>query len=232
MRWLKNGGERSWIPKIHVFWVCLVCLLGSANTGWAESKAFYEDGNVQEGEVYVYVDILRDATVNMTGGTVTVAFTAYDSSIANISGGSINAMNFGDFTTLNLSGNATVNELEIVMSGTLNVYGGSIGTINVHCDKPASLYGGAVSDYLRAGSPVNIYGYGFFYDPDGGDNGGGHLTGFWGDETPFSFDLWASHDTGTVPVDTWSKITLYEIPEPCTLVLLALGAVIWPRRRR
>ena len=70
---------------------------------------------------------------------------------------------------------------------------------------------------------ANIYGYGFQYNPLTGDYGGGQLTGFWMDDTPFSIDLWYSSYPGAPIIDTYAHIVL--IPEPATLLLLGSGGL-------
>ena len=76
MRWRKKTERGGCMPKVCVFLVCIACLLVSTNTGWAVSKWFYEDGVIQEGEVYSYVGVYNDAVVDMTGGNITDQLTA------------------------------------------------------------------------------------------------------------------------------------------------------------
>ena len=196
---------------------------------WATIIAFHEDGVIQDGDEYSDVYVYDDATVDMTGGVVTVQLGAYDSSTVNISGGVLN----GVFTsiesvasTLNLSGSMQADGVEIWGSGTLNMFGGTVGSVEVH--NIANLYGGVISDYLLATSTVNIYGYGFEYDPLAGNYQGGQLTGFWLDDTPFSIDLYYDDTPGGPIIDTWPHIVL--IPEPATVVLLALGGIMLRKR--
>jgi hypothetical protein len=152
--------------KVITILAAAVILLGASET-WATNISFFEDGVIQDGDVYEVVGIFDHATVDMFGGNV----------------GLIEAWNY-----------STVN-----------------------------LYGGIISDYLLATSTVNIYGYGFDYDPIAGNDRGGQLTGFWVDDTPFSIDLYYLKAPGAPFIDTWSHITL--IPEPTTILLLGLGAI-------
>jgi len=201
----------------------------AAGQAWTTTIAFYSDGVIQNGDEYSYVSVYNDAIVDMTGGTVTIQLGAYDSSTVNISGGVLN----GVFTsgesvdsTLNLSGSMQADEVEIWGSGTLNMLGGTIGSVEIH--NVANLYGGTISDYLLATSTVNIYGYDFEYDPLAGNYQGGQLTGFWLDDTPFSIDLYYQDIPGAPIIDTWSHIVL--IPEPTTILLLAIGGIILRKR--
>jgi hypothetical protein len=207
--------------KIITIVTAAVILLG-VSEALATSIAFYEDGVIQEGDVYAYVSVFNNATVDMTGGIVTEIFTAYDFSTVNVSGGVLNILDSWDSATLNLSGDVQVDELGVVFSGTANISGGNIGLMEVGSSNPVNLHGGVISDYLKAVSTVNIYGYGFEYNPLAGDYRGGQLTGFWLDDTPFSIDLYYDDTPGGPFIDTYSHIVL--IPEPATILLIGLGA--------
>jgi hypothetical protein len=124
---------------------------------------------------------------------------------------------------LNLSGDMSTNSFVVNGSCTANVFGGNVGLIEAWSSNSVNLHGGVISDYLLAVSTVNIYGYGFDYDPLAGSYGGGQLTGFWVDDTPFNIDLFAASLPGGGPIDTWSHIVL--VPEPATILLLGLGAI-------
>jgi hypothetical protein len=230
MKRRKNGGQRSSVPKTRVLWVCLICLLGSTNVGWAASKWFYEDGTIQEGEVYSYVGTYNNATVDMTGGDITDQLTARNTSTVNISGGFAYALVGTEESRINLLGTGEVYRLQIDTSSVFNMYGGTVDVMKIGTFGGAYLRNGVISDYLWADSTVDIYGYGFAYDAGSGAHRGGQLTGFWGNTTPFSIDLYALYGApGAGDVDTWSHVTLHEIPEPGSLLLLAFGAVILSR---
>lgn len=191
----------------------------------ATTIAFYTDGVIQDGDVYSYVDVYNNATVDMTGGIVTVQLGAYDSSTVNISGGVLGGVftsGASTASTLNLSGSMQADGVYIGGLGTLNMFGGIVGSVKIH--NIANLYGGIISDYLLATSTVNIYGYGFQYNPLAGDYQGGQLTGFWLDDTPFSIDLYYSDKPGGLLIDTYSHIVL--IPEPATILLVGLGVLL------
>jgi len=57
-----------------------------------------------------------------------------------------------------------------------------------------------------------------------GNYGYGFVNGEWEDHTHFSIDLSGS--------DTYSRVILHEIPEPATLLLLALGGLLSRNRLR
>jgi len=206
--------------QLLIIIIAAVILLGVCNVQ-ATTIAFYTDGVIQEGDEYVSVGVYNDATVDMTGGIVTFQLTSYESSIVNISGGILEAIVCKDGSTLNLYGNMKAGGMSVSGSGTVNVFGGNVNSLKIGSANAANLYGGTISDYLKATSTVNIYGYGFEYDPLAGDYWGGQLTGFWLDDTPFSIDLYYSDTMGAPPIDTYSHVVL--IPEPATILLFAFG---------
>ena len=212
--------------KIITIVLAAVILLGISEV-WATSIAFYEDGVIQDGDVYSSVAVLNSATVDMTGGIVTGIFTAYDYSTVNVSGGVLNILDSWDSATLNLFGDVQVHELGAVYSGTVNIFGGNVGLIEAWNQSTVNLYGGMISEYLEAYGTedlvISIFGYGFNYDPLAGDYRGGQLTGFWFDDTPFSIDLYYEDEPSGPLIDTWSHIVL--IPEPATILLIGLGAI-------
>ena len=208
--------------KIITIVTAAVILLG-VSEAWATSISFYEDGVIQEGDVYDYVGVFNDATVDMTGGIVTIVLSANDQSTVNVSGGVLGRLGSGEFSTLNLSGDMETSELEVHNSSTMSMFGGNVGSMKVGSSNPVNLHGGVISDYLKAVSTINIYGYGFYYNPLAGNYMGGQLTGFWLDDTPFSIDLYYEDEPSGPLIDTWSHIVL--IPEPVTILLLGLGAI-------
>jgi hypothetical protein len=87
--------------------------------------------------------------------------------------------------------------------------------------------GGTISGNIAYhGGPYHVYGYGFNYNPNIG-----RLTGFWENGTAFTIDMNPLIVDDPQYGTTWSHITLHEIPEPATLLLLGLGAVMVRRKR-
>ena len=149
------------------------------------SNGVIQDGDSYEG-VFVYgnnttVEIKGGSigklssfdcsTVNISGGHVTNA-QSYEQSTINISGGIVRVPNTGDAgSTINITGGTFWN-IESG-SGVLNMSGGQIDGLGIFA---------ATGD-----GEINIYGYGFEYQPMPGQND--RLTGFWQDGVPFSIDF-------------------------------------------
>jgi len=207
-------------------------------------KIFTEDGVIQDGDEYRYVDIYDTppgrTTVSMFGGSV-IRSIAYDSSVLNFTGGAISILYAHDFSTINASGgyihsptawdystiniSGTFNAVEVgaapagivnVMGGTMKAIAGDGGVIN--------LYGGTVTDSIHGmggGGWVNVFGYDLEKRSTGGKYGYGYVSGFWNDETAFKIDLYGQ--------GTYNHINL--IPEPGSLILFALGALLIKRKQ-
>ena len=165
---------------ITILTAAVILLLVSE--AWATSISFYEDGVIQEGDVYDYVGLFNDSTVHMTGGIVTFTLAAWDSSTVNVSAGILGGLGSLEFSTLNLSGDMEADTPGVSDSGTLNMFGGNVGLIEAWNYSTVNLHGGIISEYLQAYGTedlvISIYGYGFEYDPLAGDYHGGQLTGF------------------------------------------------------
>jgi hypothetical protein len=139
----------------------------------------------------------------MLGGGLTTLST-YDFSTTNIHGGEISwGIDTYDSSTVNIyDGTITCHFLGVRDSSTLNIYGGNLDVVN--------------SPTFYETSTVNIYGYGFFYD-----DVLGVLTGNLQDESTFIFR--------ELSPSNYSHLHL--VPEPATLLLFGLGAVVLRRKR-
>jgi hypothetical protein len=192
---------------------------------------FNTDGQILDGETHDYVRVYGGSTLDMSGGIVTEFLSLRDSSIINVSGGSISHL--GNSYThdghVNISGNVVIDNVTINGSASVSLNNGNLNTVEIYSDGGTDIIGGTINGYLLASSQVNIYGYGFNYDPFGGSNDGGQLTGFWMDDSAFSIDL-KNYGGGDFPVGiTYDNLNL--VPEPVTLALFGLGGLLIRRRR-
>jgi hypothetical protein len=187
-----------------IIWAMIVCVSVSPAANGAyisfSSNGVIQDGDSYEG-VFVYgnntiVEVkggnigklfsYNRSTVNIKGGHVTNA-QSYDQSTINISGGTVRVSNTGEAgSTINITGGTFWN-IESG-SGNLNMSGGLIEGLGIFA---------ATGD-----GKINIYGYGFEYQPMPGQYDG-RLTGFWQDGTPFSIDLRPG---------AYQLVTLHEVP--------------------
>jgi len=221
--------------------VAVILLLASWLYAVPVDRIFTSSGHILPGEEWNRVSIYNDHTVvNMLGGLVDQMETydasmlnvadgdistlyAEDSSTANIFGGSVRGVFTWDYAITNLYDGGIVFSLSSGgESGVVNMTGGITEYLRAGESGTINLYGGVVTNCLNAWdlATINIYGHDFNYDPRAGNWGGGQLTGFWLDDTSFSIDLY--------DYDTCEHINL--IPEPGSLILLALGALLIKRK--
>jgi len=163
------------------------------------------------------VVISSSAVVDILGGDLETV-SCSDSGIANIFNGQFD-VDFTDNSTINIFGG------EITIRSTLPYFPPS--SIN---SSIINLYGGAIarSVQLLDKDQMNVYGYGFNYDPQGGDYGnpkvppGGSLSGYWSDGSYFKIDFGGQ---------SYNKVVLHEIPEPNGFVLMGLSFLFLKSRR-
>jgi len=116
----------------------------------------------------------------------------------------------------------------------VNVFGGAIGLnlAEIFSLPPIdssiiSLHGGAITGSVQLidNDQLHVYGYGFSYDPSGGDYGdlkvkpGGTLSGYWADGSTFQINF------NDMFEHSYDKVVLHEVPEPSELVLLGVSAL-------
>ena len=133
--------------------------------------------------VYVY----DHSTVNVSGGLVD-GIKCEDWGTVNISGGNFNVA-FSDHATVYI----TDGRVRLVAWREFTPPWGQEYEDNSHLYlSGGQILGGVL---LEDNATMEIYGYGFAYDPNGGDpdnpkfSNGGRLTGFWWDGTAFSIDF-------------------------------------------
>jgi hypothetical protein len=179
------------------------------------------------GQVADHIYSFDESVVNVNAGTMGY-LRAYDSSTVNFSGGKIYSSpdtRLYQNSMMNITGGEITN-LFTHNSSIVNMSGGEIsGRLCAHDQSVINLSGGTINYFLSAdgASVVNIYGFGFEYYPTGGSWGVGQLSGFWWpNKTPFDIEF--------AFAETYSYISLHEVPEPATFLLLGLVAVVLRRK--
>jgi hypothetical protein len=118
----------------------------------------------------------------------------------------------------------SMGKLELTDLATANLYGGDIDWLWTNNDSVVSIQSGNIN-VLAAyeDSLVYLYAYDVIYHPTGGGEYGNRewIEGtYYSDNTPFNFILYTDQ--------VYSHITV--VPEPATILLLALGAIVLRKR--
>jgi len=116
-----------------------------------------------------------------------------------------------------------VYKLESFDVSAFDMFGGAMDVLDVHGNSAIDIYGGSLDTLGAADAAVvNLYAYEVIYYPTGGYYGRGWVEGAYVEtDLYFSFDL--------IHTDTFSHVNV--VPEPSTIVLIGIGALILRRRK-
>jgi hypothetical protein len=169
---------------------------------------------------------LGHSSIDVSGGQFDLVVVLQEASL-NISGGQFTDVGAEQNSKLGISG-GTFEHVLVWENVMAEIFGGTIQEFLASDSSTTDIFGGEIVGFLCAdgSSVVNIYGYGFAYDPYGGGQNGGQLTGFWLDNTGFVIDFMDCSPTSSTYYDH-----VYLVPEPTTLLLLGLGGLMLRRRR-
>lgn len=173
------------------------------------------------------------STTNIYAGSVQSMYT-YDSSTASIYDGSLSGFSAGNSSTVNIYGGFPGGFIADQLA-TVNIYDGFLNYLCTRGSSTVNFHGGDYRGELIAydSSTLNFFGYDLNYNPTGGITGDGILTGLWADGSDFTINLWNGDGSAYYPyTDTYSHIVSIEVPEPATILLLGLGAMVVLRKPR
>lgn len=186
-----------------------------------------------------WVDAHNQSTVNVLAGGDVAGLSLYDQAVAKISTGAtvawvygynqniIDVMSGADVsylysygrTSSSISAGSVVSWVYGYNQSTLDISGGDISWLKLYDNSVTTLTKAKDLSWLLVSdnSQVDIYGKEFSYS-------GGHLSGVWGDGTPFSF--WAEYNSpaGVISTVLPVNITLHTVPLPAAVWLFASGA--------
>jgi len=188
----------------------------------------------------------------LSGGELGDDFEMVDA-VLNIAGGQMGDDAGAAGSVINISSASLGNGFNAYDDCTVNISGGVIGAyFEAYKDTEVNISGGVIGNYFRAGgnSEVNLIGTEFSIDGVPIDNlSPGEtlqidlielffndreivLAGTLADGNPFSFDVNTRMENFSDFFNVESKLSVTLVPEPNSLVLLALGAGLAVLRRR
>lgn len=194
---------------------------------FALTSAGYEEGLIGPGEY--------EGTVDWESGLLVVAGGGADR---------INIQKYAQieviYTTPFVAGYGGIWDLVLYGNSHLYYHGGQTEELTIRNNATANLYGGridAITSFQNVfwmydeptGQHINLYCQpGWSWLTDGAQNKVG-ITGLWMDNTPFTIQFQDRTSLGFDPV--WANINVI-IPEPLTLLFLAAGGILLPKRQR
>lgn len=168
----------------------------------------------------------EEGTVNIYGLAYSLLISAVDDGEINLYGNISNQTVYGGgSSTVNMFDDSAVMNLGVQGAALAMIHGGTVSDLLQAQDSAViRMFGGQVQGYLIAEgtSRVELYGYGFTFDPTGSWTGQGLLEGFWLDGTSFSIPI------ATGEANTFAHLAF--LPEPTT-VLFFWPVMLMLRRR-
>ena len=177
--------------------------------------------NVTGGNVAT-VGAMGSSTVNISGEAQIRSIGVGEWSTVNISGGGIEDVTARSYGTLNMSGGSVEGSVDVRDFGMLNMTGGEMSRLSVAEKAVVNLSGGLITEgivgarrwFFETDVTINFYGYDLVKTSSGGKYGAGQIYGFYPDGSQFTVDI------GGI-----SHTCIKLIPEPSTILLLALGGL-------
>jgi hypothetical protein len=202
----------------------------------------------------------NNSTINISGGNVGIAgngggLGAFDNSTVNISGGQVGGLGKGGLSaygssTVNLSGDGYIERLTASYTSIVNIYGGSIqGVFRGEGNSSINITGGDLYSGLDVYDFSQVTISGRFYSPHLNANNNSRII-FYGSDFAidgvqvaygqyYASDFANGRITGTLINNSildkqfaiYDNASIVLIPEPATLVLFSLGAVMLRKKR-
>ena len=178
-----------------------------------------------------------DSRINISGGIVSNRFSTFDSIQVTMSSGYVGFLTAYDSSQVTMSGGWVATYLSAYDSSQVTMYGGEAGRLRAEGNSQINWSGGTIVEDLVLHELATLTIDGFDFAVDGSLVGFGEITSIFGGSHG---DEPLRHLTGTLAngdiinnqfrIGNDAKIVL--IPEPATLLLLGLGAVILRKHKK
>ena len=165
----------------------------------------------------LYADLVWDGGYHEFSEGLEGEIDMINGATADITGGEIGILRCWDTSEVFVYEPSEIDLLRPSDFSTANVYSGTIGFLFALGSSNTDIYSASL-DWLGAmdSSQVNLYVETYLLDPTGGNFGDGLLTGTWINGETFSIDLAGDETIGHI----------HFVPEPSTLFLFGLGAML------
>ena len=190
--------------------------------GLAGELAVHDSSTVKMGGGDINSLFMLDTSLaSISGGRVGSIF-AHDSSSVDVSAGHIGSLDATEYAVISFKGDATAEYLRGRSFSLVNIDGGRIERLGAWNSAIINIHGGLIVEGIGTrgfDGTINVFGYDLGKTSIGGRYGYGEVYGFFADDTAFTISL-------GLGIHHHVKL----VPEPGSLLLVALGAPLLRRR--
>lgn len=170
-----------------------------------------------------WIQSLDYSQMTIYGGTIGQQISATGSSLLNYFEGDTGWLNSLGTAEVNIDGGRVREGISSNDSSVININDGGAYWMQTYGNSTVNLRNASFGFFGSSDeSIVNVYGRNLALTTTGG-RGFGYVTGEWGNGANFNIPFFAE--------ETYTHVILHEIPEPTTLSLLAIGALMLRRKK-
>ncbi len=173
----------------------------------------------------------NDSRINISGGKMDGDLSAKDNSQVTISGGILNSYFYANNSSqITMSGGAVMIELSAKDNSQVTISGGTVGYLNASGSSQVTVSGGIILSPLELSNNANVIMKGSNFAINGSPVGFGTILGVNNWPLRRLTGTLANGDIINTLFDIGNDASITLVPEPTTLLLLGLGAVMLRRK--